>query len=547
MASASYWLEAIFFRILEISWQATVLVLLIAVVQGILRETLGARCRYALWGLLFVRLVIPQTVSSPFSMHGFVRDMLRAASIHSAVPSLPQSTFSMDAVAVGGTTFAQPEYALSWWQAAAWVWLAGVLCAVGVAALQSLRLRRLVAQAQPCTAPSVLALLDECKEEMHVTARVEVVAATHLDGPALLGWLRPRLLLPEALLGMASTEHLRYVILHELAHLKRRDIFTGWVAYLLAGVHWFNPVLWWARKRCTADRELACDSSVLAAIGIGERASYGHAILDQYQRSRSFVWSLALAGVLDGNTNIERRIEMISRSAGASSKTTILAITVAALLSIPILTDAQDKPAGSSEPSAHYFVLPESASAPVAVPIKDEKAAPPKDDVKSAPQTPLPDASGPIGVYDKKLILKSWKKYRESYDELRADVAERQRGIDALSEAIEQEKKAYESAKSGLSEDERSSREAKIKKMYADYRKRLDGGQDEITNKEKEMISAFTADLTKAAGEVGKQMGCIAVEPFRDKRNPSPGSDASQTSAETIDITARVLTVLNKD
>jgi len=552
MANASHALVTVFIRVLSVSWQAGLLVFLIIAVQWLLRERLSARLRHALWGLLLVRLVLPKTVAFPFSVHSLVRETLRIVSVQSAMSPLSKLGFLMQPASASQGAFVVSDHPLpfSWWQIAAVVWLTGVLCVIGAALLQGFRLKRLVSKELPYTDASVLALLDECRQRMRVSACIGILATSRLDGPALFGFLRPRLLLPKGLFEAPAADHLRYVILHELAHLKRRDILAGWLAYLLAALHWFNPALWWARRRYTADRELACDSHVLEALAPEERDAYGHAILDQYEISRSFVWSPALAGVLDGNTSIERRIAMISRFTVRSRKTTILAIAAMAVLAMTLLTDAQEKPVSRSAPSTFMIVLPESGTQPVAVPLTEQQEAPVEENVNDTQRKPLPEAAGNIGVYNRKLILKSWRKVGESYAGLQAEVAERQKGIDELSNAVQKEKDDYEKAKPGLSSKERDLREAKITRMYQDYKARLASEQVYVDKKEQAIMKDFLAGLDKAAAGVGEQLGCIAVQPIdvnygKDRVALSPREE--QTSCEAIDITSRILEVLNKE
>ena len=549
MVSASHALQAVFVRILDVSWQAAVLVLLIMAVQWLLRDKLSARFRHALWGLLFVRLALPRTVPSPFSVYSLVRETLSLFGVQRAVPSLPEFGFPAQPLPVTGLAGAAPQYALpfSWWQVGASIWLIGVLCAISVALLQASRLRKRVRKEHRLASSSVLDLLEECKQRMRVSARIDVLAAPHVDGPALLGFLWPRLLLPHALLDSASRDELRYIFLHELAHLKRRDILTGWLAYVLMAVHWFNPVLWWARRRHVADRELACDACVLSVLERDERRAYGHAILDQYERSRSFVWSPDLAGVLEGNTNIERRITMINRFKTPSRVGTLLAMTAMALLGAVVLTDAKEEPGSASEPSAYFLVLPESGAQPVAVPITEQQPAPPKENAGAVSEKAPPDAVGRMGVYDKGLILKSWKKAIESYAKLEAEVNEKQKGIDALSETVQKEKDDYDKAKPGLSSAERSAREAKIKSMYQGYRAMLDNGQADVDTKEQALIKDQLAGLEKAAADVGAQLGCVAVQPKHGKGRANRALDERLSTRETVDITSRVLQVLNKE
>src|SRR5437762_409184 len=76
-----------------------------------------------------------------------------------------------------------------------------------------------------------------------------------------------------------TPQELRFVFLHELAHLKRRDIAVNWLTTILQILHWFNPLVWLAFARMRVDRELACDELALSFAAAGESKSYGGAII----------------------------------------------------------------------------------------------------------------------------------------------------------------------------------------------------------------------------------------------------------------------------
>jgi len=207
------------------------------------------------------------------------------------------------------------------------------------------------------------------------------------------------------------------------------------------------------------------------------------------------------------------------------------------------LTDAKEESGSASEPSAYYLALPESGAQPVAVPITEQQA-PLKENAGAVSEKAPPDSVGRIGVYDKDLILKSWKKVNESYAKLQAEVNERQKGIDTLSETLQKEKDDYDKAKPGLSSAERDAREAKITSMYQDYKATLAKAQADTDKKEQALMKDLFAEMEKAAAGVGTELGCVAVQPKHRK----DGSDNRKSStSETVDITSRVLQVLNKE
>lgn len=124
------------------------------------------------------------------------------------------------------------------------MWLAGRLILALRVAQVNLRLWMAVRGGKALTSQRVLELLEDCKRAMGVKTLVGIVVTDRVSGPALFGFIRPRLLLPPELAENLTAEELRHVLLHELAHLRRMDIHFGWLSAALQLLHWFNPLVW---------------------------------------------------------------------------------------------------------------------------------------------------------------------------------------------------------------------------------------------------------------------------------------------------------------
>jgi beta-lactamase regulating signal transducer with metallopeptidase domain len=257
--------------LLKASWQAGVLILLVLAVQWAFGRRLNPRWRYGLWLLVVIRLALPWTIPSPVSLFNFLRFPQVAASLggERATPGSPSPAAHYPTAAiqteqpVGGSAL-QPaaggsRLSLSlYWLVG--VWAAGALTLAIYLWVTHYRLARRVTMRRPLIDEPMMNLLEDCKQEMGVRVPVALVESGEVGSPSLFGFVRPRLLLPTGLAKSFSLTELRYVFLHELSHIKRRDILVGWVVTVLQILHWFNPLVWLAFHRMRVDRELACDA-----------------------------------------------------------------------------------------------------------------------------------------------------------------------------------------------------------------------------------------------------------------------------------------------
>jgi beta-lactamase regulating signal transducer with metallopeptidase domain/Tol biopolymer transport system component len=387
------WLETLVRPFLQWLWQTTLIaslvICLILVAQKSLGHKLGPRWSHALWLVLLIRMVVPWAPPSRISLLNLLPSSVRQAQppavstlteqdpgFHSATVSDAAETVApQDATSSPSVQKAAPPKPQSLAEAEQspgpaflplrrilpLLWLAGAAL-VGVHLFAGhFALWRIVKRDRPLVDQSTLELFEECKAQMGVQTLVAAVPSDRIASPALFGFVRPRLLLPRQMLDTASRDEMRYVFLHELAHLKRHDIYLAWVASLLQVLHWFNPLVWFAFHRMRIDREMACDALVLAYAGERESQEYGRAIvalLQQLSRSRPLP---AMAGILESKSQLKRRIAMIAQFKNNSYRWSPLAVALIVVLGCVSLPDARSAKAAqpaSASVSAEQPTVP---------------------------------------------------------------------------------------------------------------------------------------------------------------------------------------------
>ena len=321
--------------LLRISAQASILILLVLAAQWCCRRRLHPRWRYALWLLVLLRLALPWTVPSPVSLFNVLK--WSAAATRVEAEQAPTLIIEAPAVKAQGIATGASPARVPWLML---LWAAGACGLLGCAAVNHYRLHRRVTRQRPLTDGATLSLLEDCKELMLVGTPVTVVETGAIQTPTLFGFMRPRLLLPAGFISKFSRQELRHVFLHELAHVKRRDVLAGWMMLGLQAVHWFNPLVWLAFHRMRADRELACDALALSCARPGEQESYGLTILKLLERFGQSVRAPGLAGILENKQQLKERIRMIARFQ-KTERGLALAVLLVAGLALVTLTDAQ--------------------------------------------------------------------------------------------------------------------------------------------------------------------------------------------------------------
>ena len=144
----------------------------------------------------------------------------------------------------------------------AWALIASFLLArLAFGVVQLFRLR---ASGKEVDLPSLPELPRRTLTDFQQQRRVALCVSDRVSVPTAVGLARPAVVLPPWTLTELSATDLNSVLVHELAHLRRRDDWTNLLQKLVRAVFFFHPAVWWIENRLSLEREMACDEHVLA-------------------------------------------------------------------------------------------------------------------------------------------------------------------------------------------------------------------------------------------------------------------------------------------
>lgn len=244
-----------------------------------------------------------------------------------------------------------PAAQASVWTVDAWTfltcaWLLGSACVLAWSLWRVARFDKLLRSSSLAAPASLESQLQSLCDRLDLPAP-PALRLTTARIPPLVWWIggRPRVYLPAAMLDSLPSQQLRWVLAHELAHVRRGDHFVRWIEWLTCVGFWWNPVTWWARRNLRRNEELCCDALVLRALQ-GDRHDYANSLLTAVEfLAEPGLRPPAMASEINSGGFLRRRFEMIVAKTPLKSSPRWLQLAAAALaaLTLPLgVTYAQN-------------------------------------------------------------------------------------------------------------------------------------------------------------------------------------------------------------
>jgi beta-lactamase regulating signal transducer with metallopeptidase domain len=309
-------MSELFLSVLNMSLTASYVILLVILVRLLLKKAPKV-ISYALWGVVAFRLIIPFSFESMFSLmprntnavpipHDIIYQ--QSPQINSGIEVVDSFVSqSLPAPTVGASVNPLQIYA----EIGAYIWALGIIALLVYSLVSILVLKRQLKSAQ---------LIEK-----------NIFEAKNLKTPFVLGLIKPMIYLP---VGLNDTER-SYILLHEQAHIHRKDHIVKVIAFLILSIHWFNPLVWIAFMLMSTDMELSCDERVLKEMKENIKKPYANSLLS-LATGRHILNGSPLAF---GEGNVKGRIKNVLYYNKPVFWLTLTAVIITAIVAIGLLAN----------------------------------------------------------------------------------------------------------------------------------------------------------------------------------------------------------------
>ncbi|MCX6360254.1 MAG: hypothetical protein NT029_10620 [Armatimonadetes bacterium] len=295
--------------LIDLTARASLILLLGGLLAGLLRRR-QAELRHAVWlAALATVAALPLLMAVCPTWEAPIRVGAGAAPIVNEEPIAPAAVVTLPAATAPETApIAPPALAVAaptapvlpsppmWPRILLSVWVCGFAAHLGRLAAAGARAHRLMRASVPAEG-CVATVAGRAAMRMGIPMpEVRTMLPGSNVGPLAVGWRRAGVLLPSDA-GAWPEERLLSVLLHEMAHVRRRDAAWATVAGLVCALHWLNPLVWLAAARLRTEAESACDDRVVGA-GVNSGAYADHLLA---------VARACRAGLLQGSASAAAR------------------------------------------------------------------------------------------------------------------------------------------------------------------------------------------------------------------------------------------------
>lgn len=305
--------------VLITSLYGTIVGIITILIRAILKNRLSPQWQYIIWIILILKLIIPFGPESSMSMFNIIPQVPQQSTLENNYvvddevnPREPIINEIQNNLDQQEETIVKKS-AVSWKALIPYVWVITMICMMLWMIYTYSLLSRKISKSKYNLNGSIVRIFEECKILMGVRRNIPLLIQDVVDTPALFGLIKPRILLTSAVLKLRE-EEIKYILLHELAHYRRKDLLVNFLLIILQSIHWFNPMIWYCFRLVRQDMEVATDEMVLSKIEVIEHKAYARTLITILEGITKLNFAPRVLSMAGDKKIIERRVKMIKKS-----------------------------------------------------------------------------------------------------------------------------------------------------------------------------------------------------------------------------------------
>ena len=321
-------------NLLQMSFSGAAFITAVVIIRGAAINKLPKKMFLVFWELVMIRLLIPFSIPSVFSVYTLATHSISPAALPEIEPDY--NVPAVHGLAAAAQGMEQPPADISS-SVSIWflIWCAGMILMILFFVTAYLRCLMEFQAALPLHNHYV----EQWLEEHPLKRSILVKQSDRISAPLTYGIVHPVILMPKKM-DWENEKQLQYVLSHEYVHICRWDAVTKLVATLALCIHWFNPFVWGMYVLFNRDIELACDESVIRQFGEKSKSAYSLMLINMEEAKSGL---LPLCNSFSKNA-VEERITAVMKM----KKTSLSVIWIAAILIIGVTAAFATSAADSS-------------------------------------------------------------------------------------------------------------------------------------------------------------------------------------------------------
>lgn len=333
-------ISIIFYKLLYMSIVASIIGISIIAIRKLLSRYISPKIIYAMWIVFLLALVVPPFISSKVSVYNYIdvsgiEELTYNYELTDSKEAFSEDNKSNDEEVednkTSGRTSQETKPLPSLKDILPVLWLTGAGTLMIIYVISNLIFIRKIGS-EKFEDDRIIKIFETAKTKFKLERKIELINQTVVKSPAIVGIVKPKILLTEEIKKSTDTE-VEYIFRHELAHFKRKDNVINSVLIFLRTIHWFNPIVWLVMKEIKKDMEFTADEKAVKGLEIDDRKEYCKLLVNLSSTSSSSFMERAI-GIANDKNNLEKRINMIKLSDKLSKHPVLSAMIVFVIIGL---------------------------------------------------------------------------------------------------------------------------------------------------------------------------------------------------------------------